>query len=175
METNVCQGTYTLSFSKPEKDRVYCEQGQIIVKRIELIDDSQQTKIVRKLQAVLHQISAVIDDETQALKHHENPDFHDIKARKARGLQALSLLLDEIKPQMLDENSKMGIRTQFDQLRAKLAQNQQLLQIHMEAVGELVEMINSAAHAQETDGTYDPFCVADSASKKQPLYEDQPQ
>jgi len=124
-----------------------------------VIDDSQRTRIVRKLQAALRQISEVIDYETQALESHQTPDFQEIRAKKARGLQALSLLLDEIKPQILDDEHKAYLQPQLHQLQEKLARNQQLLQLHMEAVGELVEMINRAAHAQETDGTYDLFCL----------------
>jgi len=134
-------------------------------------DSNPQMKQIHKLQTALRQISDVIDDETQALTTHAKPDFQDIKAKKARGLQALTLLLEEIQPELLDEDCKRDIQAQLDQLQSKLERNKQLLQIHMEAVDELVEMINAAAHAQETDGTYDPFCLVTPVTRKPALRE----
>jgi len=121
--------------------------------------DEVPPKTIRKLQAALRQISEVIDYETQALKNHDNPDFNDIKAKKARGLQTLTQLLGA-EGMMQDEAIKMSIRDHIEQLATKLERNQYMLKTHMEAVSELVEMIHSAAHARETDGTYDPLSVS---------------
>jgi len=65
----------------------------------------------------------------------------------------------------LNARCKADIQAQLDALQAKLSRNQHLLQTHMEAVNELVEMIHAAADAQETDGTYDPYFHAKQAYK----------
>jgi len=137
-----------------------------------LLVDHQQARLTCKLQTTLRQISDVIDEETQALATHAHPDFHDIKAKKARELQTLTLLLDDIKSAEFDERCRIDIQAELGLLQDKLMRNQQLLHIHIEAVDELVEMINVAADARETDGTYDPFSIVKSAMTKQPLDED---
>jgi len=132
----------------------------------------QQNRAMRKFINAVRQIGEVVDEESQALGSHTNPDFHDIKTRKARGLQSLTLALDDMERGFLEEALKKDIQSQLDSLQSKLLRNQRLLQTHMEAVGELVEMIHAAAHDQETDGTYDPFHVAVPVVRKQSLHKD---
>jgi len=132
------------------------------------IENSCQDKFMRKLTAAIRQVGDVVDYETQALGAHTNPDFNDIKARKARGLHVLTQLFSDGERAELDETCGQEIQFWLDQLQVKLTRNQELLQIHMEAVNELVEMIHAAAHAQETDGTYDPYLYAKQTDKGQP-------
>jgi len=130
-----------------------------------VFDNSIQGKFMRKLTAALRQLGDLIDYETQALRTHSNPDFNDINAKKARSLQTLSQLSSEGEGITFDESYKTDIQAQLDELQAKLTRNQHLLQTHMEAVHELVEMIHAAADAQETDGTYDPYFHANQTYK----------
>jgi len=149
-----------------------------------LSDNGQQTKIMHKFQAAFRQISDIIDYETQALSSHrtflekmdagfsknatkrESPDFDVIKARKARGLQTLVQIIDEMGQGGVDDAHKATIRELLHLLNDKLTRNQALLRTHMEAMSELVAMINSAAQERETDGTYDPFCLVANQQEK---------
>jgi len=130
-----------------------------------VLENSIQDKFMRKLTAAFRQLGELIDYETQALCCHSNPDFNDINAKKARSLQTLSQLSSEGEGIALDGSCKTDIQVQLDDLQAKLTRNQHLLQTHMEAVNELVEMIHAAADAQETDGTYDPYFHANQTYK----------
>jgi len=122
-------------------------------------ENSQQDRFMQKLLAAIRQLSEVIDGETQALISHNNIDFNNIKARKARSLHILTQLLDDMGQIPLRDLVTASLEP-LRQLNDKLARNEAVLQTHMEAMSELVEMINLAAHAQETDGTYDPYLHA---------------
>lgn len=113
---------------------------------------------MQKFVAAVKALEDVVDHETGLLEQHVNPDFADINARKTRGVRILNQTIAELS-KYLDEDLNLEIESLLKMLKIKLERNSRLLKIHLEAVGELVNMLRSAFEAQETDGTYHPFSL----------------
>lgn len=113
---------------------------------------------MQKFVAAVKALEDVVDHETGLLERHVNPDFADINARKTRGVRILNQTMAEL-AKYLDEDLNLEIESLLKMLKIKLERNSRVLKIHLEAVGELVNMLRSAFEAQETDGTYNPFSL----------------
>lgn len=123
------------------------------------IDDPAARDIaLARFAAVVNSLEEVVDYETGALEKHENPDYNDINARKARGLRDLNQSITDV-ARYFDDVVETKVETLLGGLKKKLERNSELLKIHLEAVTELSQMMQDAAREQETDGTYDPFTV----------------
>lgn len=123
------------------------------------IDDPAARDIaLARFVAVVNSLEEVVDYETGALEKHENPDYNDINARKARGLRDLNQSITDV-ARYFDDVVETKVETLLGGLKKKLERNSELLKIHLEAVTELSQMMQDAAREQETDGTYDPFTV----------------
>jgi len=113
-------------------------------------------RVMRRLTASIKAIEDVLDYESEMLEKHENPDFSEIHARKERAIHAINLVCQE-NPQIDAPENKAFLADILEPLQVKLARNERVLKIHLDAVGELVELISSTAQAREADGTYSPF------------------
>lgn len=113
---------------------------------------------MQKFVVAVRALEDVIDHETGLLEQHQNPDFSDVNARKARGVRVLNQTMTDL-AKFIDDDTRHEVETLLATLHGKLARNAQVLKIHLEAVGELAEMMQSAVEAQETDGTYNPFSL----------------
>lgn len=123
------------------------------------IDDPAARDVaLARFAAVVNSLEEVVDYETGALEKHENPDYNDINARKARGLRDLNQSITDV-ARYFDNVVETKVETLLGGLKKKLERNSELLKIHLEAVTELSQMMQDAAREQETDGTYDPFTV----------------
>lgn len=123
------------------------------------IDDPAARDVaLARFAAVVNSLEEVVDYETGALEKHENPDYNDINARKARGLRDLNQSITDV-ARYFDNVVETKVETLLGSLKKKLERNSELLKIHLEAVTELSQMMQDAAREQETDGTYDPFTV----------------
>jgi|GEM_PF-1241629 len=121
-------------------------------------DSCDYSLTMQKFVAAVKALEDVVDYETGQLEQHIDPDFADINARKARGVRILNQTMKELL-KFLDDRKKHEAESLLQALQIKLQRNRELLEIHLEAVGELAEMMQSAIEAQETDGTYNPFSL----------------
>jgi len=121
-----------------------------------LADAFLPPRVMQRLSASIKAIEDVLDYESEMLEKHGNPDFADIHARKERAIHALNLICQE-NPQISEPENKVFLADILESLQVKLARNERVLKIHLDAVGELVELISSTAQAREADGTYSPF------------------
>jgi len=113
-------------------------------------------RVVQRLAASIKAMEDVLDYESEMLEKYDNPDFGEIHARKERAIHALNLICQE-NPQIGAVENKGFIAQIIEPLQIKLVRNERILKIHLDAVGELVELISSTAQAREADGTYSPF------------------
>jgi len=113
-------------------------------------------RVVQRLTASIKTMEDVLDYESDMLEKYDNPDFADIHARKERAIHALNLICQE-NPQIGAVENKSFITQIIEPLQIKLVRNERILKIHLDAVGELVDLISSTAQARDTDGTYSPF------------------
>lgn len=121
-------------------------------------DPAARDVALARFAAVVNSLEEVVDYETGALEKHENPDFNDINARKARGLRDLNLSMADV-GRYFDDVVESKVEALLGGLQKKLERNSELLKMHLEAVTELSQMMQETAREQETDGTYDPFTV----------------
>lgn len=126
--------------------------------KVHIDDPAARDIALARFAAVVNSLEEVVDYETSALEKHENPDYNDINARKARGLRDLNQSITDV-ARYFDDVVETKVETLLGGLKKKLERNSELLKIHLEAVTELSQMMQDAAREQETDGTYDPFTV----------------
>ncbi|WP_297322661.1 flagellar protein FlgN [uncultured Bartonella sp.] len=141
------------------------EQSQALTVEKKPIDDPAARDIaLTRLAAVVNSLEEVVDYETGALERNENPDYNHINFRKTRGLRDLNQSMSEV-ARYFDNVVETKVETLLGGLKKKLERNSELLKIHLEAVGELSDMMQEAARERETDGTYDPFSINNGQQK----------
>jgi hypothetical protein len=91
----------------------------------------------------------VVDQETEALRKRTAVDLKDFNNHKAQGLYELNRAL-----RMLEGTADRSTIDRLAGLRAKLADNQAVLKLHLEAVREISTIMSDAIRDTESDGTY---------------------
>lgn len=103
-----------------------------------------------QVMAAISRLETIVDTETNLLDAGQKFDLRDITARKSRGLYDLSKALrslgDSADPELLE--------TPMRALRIHLERNRAVLANHLEAVGEVAELMRRAVEMDEADGTY---------------------
>lgn len=102
------------------------------------------------LLAIIGRIEEAVDEETSAI--HTRLDF-DLKAsndRKSRGLYELTRAMKGLGERDLGAEHRDGML----RLRKKLERNESIIRAHLDAVGEVASLIQSAIQKAEADGTY---------------------
>ena len=103
----------------------------------------------RILETVQRAIRAVAR-ETKALREERNLDLRSHSDEKSRILLDLSRLTESVDVASLSNS----VTSELLVLRQMLAENQHVLQRHLEAVREITEVLSKAILAAESDGTY---------------------
>lgn len=141
------------------------EQGEALTtEKKPIVDPAARDTALARFAAVVSSLEEVVDYETSALEKNENPDYNLINFRKTRGLRDLNQSMSEV-ARYFDDVVETKVETLLGELKKKLERNSELLKIHLEAVGELSEMMQEAARERETDGTYDQFSVNNGQQK----------
>ncbi|CAF26511.1 hypothetical protein [Bartonella quintana] len=113
----------------------------------DLIDrDWAMTKFV----AAVKGLAQVIDYESNMLESSGIPDYEEINLCKTRGLRDLNKSMSDIKRYM-NEDISSEIESLLSDLQEKLHRNSELLQIHLDAVNDLSQDIQTAARTKEAD------------------------
>ncbi len=117
-----------------------------------LIDrDWAMTKFV----AAVKGLAQVVDYESNMLESSGVPDYEEINLCKIRGLRDLNKSISDVKRYM-NEDIENEVESLLADLQEKLHRNSQLLQTHLDAVNDLSQAIQTAAHTKEIDGTGEP-------------------
>jgi hypothetical protein len=99
----------------------------------------------------IERLEEVVEQETAALKARATIDLTDFNNRKSQGLLDLNRAL-----RGLDARGSKMAMARLAGLRAKLAINQAVLRMHLEAVREVTSVLADAIRDAESDGTYSP-------------------
>jgi hypothetical protein len=102
------------------------------------------------LMSIIGRIEEAVDDETAAIHTDLNFDLKASNARKSRGLYELTRAMKGLGERDLGAEHREGML----RLRQKLERNEIMIRAHLDAVGEVASMIQSAIERAEADGTY---------------------
>lgn len=102
------------------------------------------------LTAIIARIEDAIESETRAIRTDVGFDIKASNARKSRHLYELNRALRGVSADSLRPEHRTGLT----RLREKLADNEQAIRAHLNAVGEVAELLQDAIRRSEADGTY---------------------
>jgi hypothetical protein len=100
--------------------------------------------------AIMARIEEAVDEETAGIHKDLKFDLKASNARKSRCLYELTRALKGVGPSDLGAEHRDGML----RLRSKLERNETVIRAHLEAVGEVASLIQSAIERAEADGTY---------------------
>ena len=101
---------------------------------------------------IFQRLMSIIAEEVQSLQRHDLSGMPQFSDRKAHCLLELTRLA-RISSTMAKTDTAIQ---QLAQLRQALAANQSLLRIHLQAAGEIAQLLSDAMHRVDCDGTYSP-------------------
>lgn len=101
------------------------------------------------LEGVLERLEETAALETDALRNRRAIDFEEISRRKSRSLLELSRAV-----RTLPGTPEAALAVRLARLRAVLAENSAVLQLHLAAAQEVAAILGEALREAESDGTY---------------------
>jgi hypothetical protein len=102
------------------------------------------------LKQAVARLSQLLDRETDALRTHQQVDMDDLCHRKNQALLELSRIGRRIDGEAVDDQ----LRPMLAELRGKLEENRAVIQLHLQAVGEVADILATAIRDADSDGTY---------------------
>lgn len=102
------------------------------------------------IEAIITRISEAIEAETIGIRTDIGFDIAASNARKSRHLYELSRAMKGLAP----ENLAAEHRQALTDLRARLAENEQAIRAHLDAVGEIASLLQETIRRSDADGTY---------------------
>ena len=108
--------------------------------------------ILATLVSALDRLEELVEHETEALRCRATFDLADINRRKSRSLLEISRAA-----RGLDVRQGDVLKERLDRLRAKLADNQEVLSQHLSAAQEVGAILDQALRDAESDGTYSTY------------------
>lgn len=109
--------------------------------------------LLRPVVRAIERLEDVVETETRLLMDGVNPDLADINARKSRGLYDFNNAMRRA-VSIAEPAAMRSLQPLLDNLKQKLERNCEALQLHLQAVGELAQLIRGALETQDADGTY---------------------
>ncbi|WP_273221234.1 flagellar protein FlgN [Hyphomicrobium zavarzinii] len=106
--------------------------------------------VIPMLEVSIQRLEEIVDQETAALRDRKAIDLKDYNDRKSQALLELTRSLRNMQGAV--PNPTLAARV--GSLRAKLAANQHMLKLHLEAVREISTSLSDAIRQSESDGTY---------------------
>lgn len=105
---------------------------------------------VTMLEISIQRLEEIVDQETAALKARESIDLKAFNDRKSQALLELSRWMRN----MASVGANQALAARIGTLKEKLAVNQAVLKLHLEAVREISTSMADAIRQSESDGTY---------------------
>lgn len=102
------------------------------------------------LDVSIQRLEEIVDQETKALQARQAIDLKEFNDRKSQALLELTRWLRSM--QGVEENPPLAARIAV--LKEKLALNQAVLKVHLEAVREISNTLSDAIRHADSDGTY---------------------
>jgi flagellar biosynthesis/type III secretory pathway chaperone len=113
-------------------------------------DGSAQLSANAALKSAAARLLQLLDRETTALRGRQTVDMDDLCDRKNKALLELSRISRRIEGEAVDPE----LQSMLDALRSKLDENRAVLQLHLQAVGEVADILAAAIRDADSDGTY---------------------
>lgn len=102
------------------------------------------------LRNAVERLLLLLDRETTALRTRQPLDMGDLSDRKNQALLELSRIGRRLEGEPVDGE----VRALLADLRHKLEENRSVLKFHLQAVGEVADILATAIRDAESDGTY---------------------
>ena len=102
------------------------------------------------LKNAAERLGELLDRETAALRERKKVDLDDLSDRKNQALLELTRISRRLDGGEIDA----GLRSLLAELRRKLDENQSVLKLHLQAAGEVADILANAIRDAESDGTY---------------------
>lgn len=99
--------------------------------------------------AALDRLEEALAEETRALRARQPVDLDELNRRKSRSLLELTRL-----SRALPSPPDGKLRARLQALAGKLAENRDVLALHLGAVREIADLLVNALGEAESDGTY---------------------
>jgi hypothetical protein len=113
-------------------------------------DGAAQLSANAALKSAAARLLQLLDRETTALRGRQTVDMDDLCDRKNKALLELSRISRRIEGEAVDPE----LQSMLDALRSKLDENRAVLQLHLQAVGEVADILAAAIRDADSDGTY---------------------
>lgn len=104
------------------------------------------------IETSIQRLEEIVDQETSALRSRKMVDLKEFNDRKSQALLELTRSLRH----MTGVGPNEALAARVGELKAKLAVNQAVLSLHLEAVREISTSLSDAIRHSESDGTYTP-------------------
>lgn len=111
---------------------------------------AQRSAAAPMLEVAIQRLEEVVDQETLALRTRTAVNLKEFNDRKSQALLELTRSLRH----MQGAGSDPELAARVGNLKVKLAINQAVLKVHLEAVREISTTISDAMRNAESDGTY---------------------
>jgi hypothetical protein len=98
----------------------------------------------------IQRLEEIVDQETSALRDRRAINLKDYNDRKSQALLELTRTLRNVQ----GVGSSPALMERVGSLKSKLALNQAVLKLHLEAVREISTSLSDAIRHSESDGTY---------------------
>ncbi len=102
------------------------------------------------LEVTIQRLEEIVDQETLALRSRKAVNLKEFNDRKSQALLELTRSLRHVQGGAPDP----ALAARVGSLKVKLAINQAVLKVHLEAVREISTSIADAIRQAESDGTY---------------------
>ncbi|WP_455481739.1 flagellar protein FlgN [Bartonella sp. B35(2025)] len=109
-----------------------------------------------KFVAAVKGLAQVVDYESNMLESSGIPDYEEISLCKTRGLRDLNKSMSDVKRYM-NQDIENEVESLLTDLKEKLHRNSELLQIHLDAVNNLSQTLQTTARTKGTDGSMTQF------------------
>ncbi|HXE69250.1 MAG TPA: hypothetical protein VN523_07820 [Hyphomicrobiaceae bacterium] len=106
-----------------------------------------------RLGAIIEHLGAVVEEETAQLRRGAAIDLKAANDRKSQALLELTRALRQVDQSALGDPA---VQARLAALRQKLASNQAVLKLHLDAVREVSNIVCAAIRHADSDGTYSP-------------------
>jgi hypothetical protein len=119
--------------------------------------DRSRAGLLPMLETSIMRLEEIVEQETTALKTRQAINLKDFNDRKSQALLELTRSLRTLGTGGSVSSPTLAVRV--GSLKAKLAVNQAVLKVHLEAVREISTTLADAIRHAESDGTYSQAAV----------------
>lgn len=111
---------------------------------------SARASLLPMVEISIQRLEEIVDQETSALRNRHAIDLKEYNDRKSQALLELTRTLRNVQGM----GSSPALVERIGSLKKKLAVNQAVLKLHLEAVREISTSLSDAIRHSESDGTY---------------------